>query len=114
MIKSFINNGIKIYSLTSGKVSPDSYGNTNFDTKKKKKNSVNDNSDNSIEVLHDLEFSQKSDDIKISDDGRYICVSGMYPPQVGLYDTSELSIKHRRHFDEEVLDFVFLTIIMKN
>ncbi|SCM25049.1 nucleolar protein 10, putative [Plasmodium chabaudi chabaudi] len=111
MIKSFINNGIKIYSLTSGKLAPDSYGNsnTNFDAKKKKKNSINNNDDNSVEVLHDLEFSQKSDDIKISDDGRYLCVSGMYPPQVGLYDTSELSIKHRRHFDEEVLSFVFLT-----
>ncbi|VWU51477.1 nucleolar protein 10, putative [Hepatocystis sp. ex Piliocolobus tephrosceles] len=111
MIKSFINNGKKIYSLTSGKLSPDNCaGSLNFDAKKrKKKNGVNDSNENSVEILHDLEFSQKSDNIKISEDGRYICISGTYPPQIGLYDTQELSIKHRRHFDEEIINFEFLT-----
>ncbi|CRG93075.1 conserved Plasmodium protein, unknown function [Plasmodium gallinaceum] len=107
MIKSFINNGIKIYSLTSGKLSPEY---TNVDGKKSKnKNLRSDYNENSVEILHDLEFSQKSDEIKISDDERYICISGCYPPQVGLYDTKELSIKHRRHFDEEVVNFEFLS-----
>ncbi|SBS80574.1 nucleolar protein 10, putative (NOL10) [Plasmodium ovale curtisi] len=115
MIKSFINNGIKIYSLTSGKCNPSNYacGKSTASAKKKKNsggNSVNNGGDeNSVEILHDLEFSQKSDIIKISEDGRYICVSGMYPPQIGLYDTKEMSIKHRRHFDEEVVNFEFLT-----
>ncbi|SBT74816.1 nucleolar protein 10, putative [Plasmodium malariae] len=115
MIKSFINNGIKIYSLTSGRLTPEG-GRGSFEGRgknKKKKgsgvNGSNKNNENSIELLHDLEFSKKSDEIKISDDGRYICISGMYPPQVGLYDTKELCIKHRRHFDEEVVNFEFLT-----
>ncbi|CRG98513.1 conserved Plasmodium protein, unknown function [Plasmodium relictum] len=107
MIKSFINNGIKIYSLTSGKINPDC---TNVDSKKKKNKFIrSDCNENSVEILHDLEFSQKSDEIKISDDERYICISGSYPPQIGLYDTRELSIKHRRHFDEEVINFEFLS-----
>ncbi|EUD64568.1 hypothetical protein C922_05039 [Plasmodium inui San Antonio 1] len=111
MIKSFINNGIKIYSLTSGRVSPESggIGGVGKASGKRKKNASIGKSENSVEILHDLEFSQKSEQVKISDDGRYICISGMYPPQVGLYDTKEMSIKHRRHFDEEVINFEFLT-----
>ncbi|KJP85639.1 hypothetical protein AK88_04711 [Plasmodium fragile] len=113
MIKSFINNGIKIYSLTSGRVSPESGGGIGGFGKahgrKQKKNASIGRSENSVEILHDLEFSQKSEQVKISDDDRYICISGMYPPQVGLYDTKEMSIKHRRHFDEEVVNFEFLS-----
>ncbi|CAA9986255.1 conserved Plasmodium protein, unknown function [Plasmodium knowlesi strain H] len=111
MIKSFINNGIKIYSLTSGRVSPENggVGSVGKGSGRKKKNESIGKSENSVEILHDLEFSQKSEQVKISDDGRYICISGMYPPQVGLYDTKEMSIKHRRHFDEEVVNFEFLT-----
>ncbi|EDL42941.1 hypothetical protein, conserved [Plasmodium vivax] len=111
MIKSFINNGIKIYSLTSGRVSPESGGVVGAGKAggKRRKNASIERSENSVEILHDLEFSQKSDQVKISDDGRYICISGMYPPQVGLYDTKEMSIKHRRHFDEEVVSFEFLS-----
>ncbi|GAW79019.1 hypothetical protein, conserved [Plasmodium gonderi] len=118
MIKSFINNGIKIYSLTSGKVSPEGRGigglgngggESNTKKKKKKKSGNVGSSENSVEILHDLEFSQKSEQIKVSEDGRYLCISGMYPPQVGLYDTKEMSIKHRRHFDEEVINFEFLS-----
>ncbi|EUR73351.1 hypothetical protein PFBG_01965 [Plasmodium falciparum 7G8] len=106
MIKSFINNGITIYSLTSGKLNPE---NSNNSFGRKNKNFQKDVKNNSVEILHDLEFPGKSDEIKISDDGRYFCISGMYPPQVGLYDTKELSIKHRRHFDEEVRTFEFLS-----
>ncbi|GAB64522.1 hypothetical protein PCYB_012550 [Plasmodium cynomolgi strain B] len=104
MIKSFINNGIKIYSLTSGRVSPESggIGGVGKGSGKRKKNASIGRSENSVEILHDLEFSQKSEQVKISDDGRYICISG-------LYDTKEMSIKHRRHFDEEVINFEFLT-----
>lgn len=105
MLNSFINNGIKIYSLSSGQFDP----NVSKIGEKKNRNGKKKGDYQGIEILNDLEFSEKSDQIKISDDGRYICISGMYPPQVGIYDTLQMSIKERRHFDEEIVDMEFLT-----
>lgn len=105
MLNSFINNGVKIYSLSSGQFNP----NTSKIGEKKKQNGKKKGDYQGIEILNDLEFSEKSDQIKISADGRYICISGMYPPQVGIYDTLQMSIKERRHFDEEIVDMEFLT-----
>lgn len=106
MLNSFINNGIKIYSLTSGRFDP-SVSSKLGD--KQNRNPKKRETNKGIEILNDLEFSEKSDHIKVSDDGRYICISGMYPPQVGIYDTLQMSIKERRHFDEEIVDMEFLT-----
>ncbi|GIX64459.1 nucleolar protein 10 [Babesia caballi] len=61
-----------------------------------------------IDLIHDLEFPQACNTVDVSPDQQYIVATGVYPPQIGIYDTTELSLKHRRGIDNEVLKTCFL------
>ena len=52
--------------------------------------------------MQDLEFSTASSRVKLSPDGNYLCVTGIHPPQIKVYDLSQLSMKFERHLDAEV------------
>ena len=52
--------------------------------------------------VQDLEFSTASSRVKLSPDGNYLCVTGIHPPQIKVYDLSQLSMKFERHLDAEV------------
>lgn len=60
------------------------------------------------DLIQDFEFPTVSQRIKISPDGRYIFASGTYPPQLHVYDTTELSLKFKRHVNNEIVDFQIL------
>lgn len=60
------------------------------------------------DLIQDFAFPTVSQRIKVSRDGRYIFASGTYPPQLHVYDTEELSLKFKRHVDNEILDFQIL------
>ncbi|EZG46951.1 putative nucleolar protein 10 [Gregarina niphandrodes] len=62
-----------------------------------------------LEVIHGFEFSASSARVRVSEDGQYIGSVGMYPPDIKVYDTDDLSIKFQRRVDFEILDFLFLT-----
>lgn len=62
-----------------------------------------------IELVQDLEFPTASSRIRASQDGAYIGATGVYPPQFRLFDTAELSMKHSRGLDAEVVQFQFLS-----
>ena len=60
------------------------------------------------ELLDSFEFPSLSTRIKQSRDERFIFASGVYAPQIHVYDTSELSLKFKRHVDCEIVDFQIL------
>lgn len=60
------------------------------------------------DLIQDFEFPTVSQRIKVSPDGRYIFASGTYPPQLHVYDTTELSLKFKRHVNYEIVDFQIL------
>ncbi|ORZ34868.1 WD40-repeat-containing domain protein [Catenaria anguillulae PL171] len=64
---------------------------------------------NRIELIQDFEFPQASYRIKLTRDGKYAMASGVYKPQLRVYDFSEMSMKFERHSDVENVNFVILS-----
>ena len=57
----------------------------------------------------DLEFDVASSRLRLSRDGKFLAATGVYPPQVKVYELSELSMKFERHMDCEVVQFEILS-----
>jgi ribosome biogenesis protein ENP2 len=62
-----------------------------------------------IELIQDLEFPCASTQVKVSKDGKYLVASGVYPPQVKVFDLDELSMKFERHIDGAVVQMQVLS-----
>ena len=62
-----------------------------------------------IELIQDLEFDVASSHLRLSKDGKFMAATGVYPPQVKVYELSELSMKFERHMDCEVVQFQILS-----
>lgn len=60
------------------------------------------------ELIQDFEFPTLSHRIKVTPNGDYILASGVYPPQLHVYDVRELSLKYKRHVNVEIVDFQIL------
>lgn len=90
----------KIYNISTSRAAP------NFLSKTKKK-SLRKNSEyqRRLQLLQDFNFPTAAQKIQISKDGQYLGVIGHYPPQVKMFDLSQLSQKFERHLDSEILDF---------
>ena len=97
-------NGVKVYTVTSGKEVPKWLSETN-----KRKLRKDADYQRRVELIQDLEFSTASSRVKLSPDGNFLCVTGIHPPQVKVYDLSQLSMKFERHLDAEVVDFCVLS-----
>jgi len=61
-----------------------------------------------LQLLEDLRFTTAATKIKATPDGEYIVASGIYPPQVKVYEVRELGLKFERHLDSEIVDFQVL------
>ncbi|KAF2314635.1 hypothetical protein GH714_028121 [Hevea brasiliensis] len=61
-----------------------------------------------VELIQDLSFETATSKIKATPDGEYVIASGIYPPQVKVYELRELSLKFERHLDSEIIDFQIL------
>ncbi|KAI5583666.1 hypothetical protein BDE02_06G030300 [Populus trichocarpa] len=46
--------------------------------------------------------------IKATPDGEFLIASGIYPPQIKVYELREFALKFERHFDSEIIDFQIL------
>ncbi|KAI9143116.1 WD40-repeat-containing domain protein [Paraphysoderma sedebokerense] len=64
---------------------------------------------NRIELLQDFEFPEASYKIKITRDGKYALATGVYKPQMRVYDFHEMSMKFERHNNCENVDFEILS-----
>lgn len=99
-------NDIKCYNLSAGKSTPQFYE----EAKKKKKSlRYNDEYRRRVEILQDFEFPTASTRVRVSNDKKYICATGIYKPEIRMFDTQELGMKFSRHVDSEVVDMQFLS-----
>ena len=65
-----------------------------------------------LQLLEDLRFATAATKIKATPDGEYIIASGIYPPQVKVYEVRELGLKFERHLDSEIVDFQVLALFL--
>jgi len=99
-------NGVKIYDLSAGKSLPE------YMEEAKKRNiklKALDDYRNRIELIQDFSFSVASHRVRTSADGNYIVASGVYPPRVKIFETSELGMKVERGIDAEVIQMQILS-----
>ncbi|KAM0909238.1 hypothetical protein ACQ4PT_014950 [Festuca glaucescens] len=61
-----------------------------------------------LELIHDLRFETATTRIKVTPDGQYVIASGIYPPQMKVFELKELSMKFERHMISEIVDFEVL------
>ncbi|KAF3788508.1 Nucleolar protein 10 [Nymphaea thermarum] len=61
-----------------------------------------------LELIQDLRFETATTKIKATPDGEYLIASGVYPPQVKVYELRELSLKFERHLISEIVNFQVL------
>ncbi|KAL3641833.1 hypothetical protein CASFOL_012648 [Castilleja foliolosa] len=61
-----------------------------------------------VDLIQDLGFETATSRIKVSPDGEYVIASGIYPPQVKVYELRELSLKFERHLISEIINFQVL------
>ncbi|KAL1534145.1 nucleolar protein 10-like [Salvia divinorum] len=61
-----------------------------------------------VDLVQDLRFETSTSRIKVTPNGEYLIASGIYPPQVKVYELRELSLKFERHLVSEIVDFEIL------
>ncbi|XP_062111985.1 uncharacterized protein LOC133823328 [Humulus lupulus] len=99
-------NGVDIYTITSQQRSiPSWIGDKNQKVPRRVKQKDHD----MVSLLQDLWFETATTKIKATPDGDYLMASGIYPPQVKVYELSQLSMKFERHLDSEIIDFQILS-----
>ncbi|KAI3518373.1 hypothetical protein L1887_07029 [Cichorium endivia] len=64
---------------------------------------------NSVDLIQDLRFETATTRIKATPDGEFLIASGIYPPQVKVYELRELSLKFERHLISEIINFQVLS-----
>ncbi|KAM0907651.1 hypothetical protein ACQ4PT_015964 [Festuca glaucescens] len=102
-LKSISINGVKLYSVTGKNyVAPWVLA--------KKKRSLRKDAEyqRRLELIHDLRFETATTRIKVTPDGQYVIASGIYPPQMKVFELKELSMKFERHMISEIVDFEVL------
>ncbi|KAM0844838.1 hypothetical protein ACQ4PT_056776 [Festuca glaucescens] len=102
-LKSTSINGVKLYSVTGKNyVAPWVLA--------KKKRSLRKDAEyqRRLELIHDLRFETATTRIKVTPDGQYVIASGIYPPQMKVFELKELSMKFERHMISEIVDFEVL------
>ncbi|CAN6166404.1 unnamed protein product [Urochloa humidicola] len=102
-LKSTSINGVKLYSLTGNRyVAP-------WVVAKKKRSLRKDKEyQRRLDLIHDLRFETATTKIKLTPDDQYVIASGIYPPQVKVYELKELSMKFERHMISEIVNFQIL------
>ncbi|CAL5050590.1 unnamed protein product [Urochloa decumbens] len=102
-LKSTSINGVKLYSLTGNRyVAP-------WVVAKKKRSLRKDKEyQRRLDLIHDLRFETATTKIKLTPDDQYVIASGIYPPQVKVYELKELSMKFERHMISEIINFQIL------
>lgn len=98
-------NGVKIYNLSAGKTLPQFLEEAN---KRKKSLRYDDDFRRRIELIQDFDFPIASTQVQMTPNQLYIIASGIYPPQIKIFETSQLSLKCLRGIDSEIVKFNIL------
>eukprot|EP00413_Alexandrium_margalefii_P014382 CAMPEP_0204528780 /NCGR_PEP_ID=MMETSP0661-20131031/9712_1 /ASSEMBLY_ACC=CAM_ASM_000606 /TAXON_ID=109239 /ORGANISM="Alexandrium margalefi, Strain AMGDE01CS-322" /LENGTH=536 /DNA_ID=CAMNT_0051534777 /DNA_START=30 /DNA_END=1640 /DNA_ORIENTATION=- len=99
-------NDTKVYNLSAGKSLPQF-----LEEAQKKNQGLRYNQDfrRRLDLIQDFEFNIASTRVKVSPDGEFIAATGIYPPEVKLFEARELGMKCARGLNSEVVDFLFLS-----
>mmetsp|Transcript_162 Transcript_162/g.313 ORF Transcript_162/g.313 Transcript_162/m.313 type:complete len:532 (+) Transcript_162:126-1721(+) len=97
-----LDQDIKIYNISQGSSVPQWIA----DKRKRKRT---DDGKRSIELIQDLEFPTASQNIQVTPDCQYLVATGTYPPQIRVFDLSQLSLKFQRNLTCEVVRFQVLS-----
>lgn len=104
-LKSTSINGVKMYTVTSQNRSLATW----LDPKKLRALRKDKDYMQRVELIQDMRFETATSRIKASPDGEYIIASGIYPPQVKVYECRELALKFERHLVSEIINFEVLS-----
>ncbi|XP_043695384.1 nucleolar protein 10 isoform X2 [Telopea speciosissima] len=102
-LKSTSINGVKMYSVSGQRSVPTWIPPKKLRALRKDKDYIQ-----RLDLIQDLRFETATTKIKVSPDGEYFIASGIYPPQVKVYELRELSLKFERHLVSEIIDFQVL------
>ncbi|CAD5191131.1 unnamed protein product [Musa acuminata subsp. malaccensis] len=58
-----------------------------------------------VDLIQDLRFETATTKLKVTPDGDYVIASGIYSPQVKMFELRELSLKFVRHLVSESINF---------
>ena len=84
-------NGCKVYNLSSGKTMPEWLSQS-----KKRALAKDEEYRKRMELIQDFEMSTAAQCIKMTADCEHIIVTGVYPPIVRCYTTSDMAMKFQR------------------
>eukprot|EP01100_Stratorugosa_tubuloviscum_P013205 TRINITY_DN64_c0_g4_i1.p1 TRINITY_DN64_c0_g4~~TRINITY_DN64_c0_g4_i1.p1 ORF type:complete len:591 (+),score=245.77 TRINITY_DN64_c0_g4_i1:128-1900(+) len=107
-MKSFVSptTGIKYYQISAAKSLPQWLS----EKKRKEKQLKKDREyETRIELLQGFNFPEASQKIYTSPDGQFLAASGVYKPQLKMFEVDQLSVKFERFVDCEILQFNFLS-----
>jgi ribosome biogenesis protein ENP2 len=62
-----------------------------------------------IELIQDFEFPEASTRVRMTRDGKHIVATGVYKPQMRVFELSELSMKFDRHTECDTVQFELLS-----
>ncbi|PVU88790.1 hypothetical protein BB559_005396 [Furculomyces boomerangus] len=62
-----------------------------------------------IELIQDFQFPEAANKIKNTPDGMYCMATGVYKPQIRVFEFAEMSMKFERHTDAENINFLILS-----
>ncbi|MCL7037221.1 hypothetical protein MKW94_005171, partial [Papaver nudicaule] len=103
-LKSTSINGCKTYFITGQRSNA-----TWLDPKKLRALRKDTEYQQRVELIQDLRFETATTRIKVSPDGEFLIASGIYPPQVKVYELREMALKFERHLISEIVDFEILS-----
>ncbi|CAH9062544.1 unnamed protein product [Cuscuta europaea] len=104
-LKSTSINGVKMYTVAGQNRSLASW----IPPKKLKALRKDPNYLQRLDIIQDLRFETATTRIKVTPDGEYLIASGIYPPQIKVYELRELSLKFERHLISEIVNFEVLS-----
>ncbi|XP_039118261.1 nucleolar protein 10-like [Dioscorea cayenensis subsp. rotundata] len=97
-------NGVKLYSISGQRSLTSWLTPKKFKSLRKDKGYLQ-----RVDLIQDLRFETATTKIKVTPNGDYVVSSGIYPPQVKVYELRELSLKFERHLVSEIIDFQVLS-----
>ncbi|KAK2461001.1 hypothetical protein APHAL10511_006942 [Amanita phalloides] len=102
---------VKVYTV-NGAVAGSSSSLPDWLTRKraaKGKRAIKEHVEGTIELIQGFEFPEASNKMKSTRDGHHVIATGVYKPQIRVWDLDQLSLKFERHSDAENVDFVILS-----
>ncbi len=77
----------------------------------KGKRAIREHVEGTVELIQGFEFPEASNKIKVTHDGHHVIATGVYKPQIRVWDLDQLSLKFERHSDAENIDFVVSELV---